>query len=84
MCMLTTSDDYCILLLLLGCSKVGKEQEMLMTDQKFYTLEEVADMLRVSVETVRRLVLSGEIEAKRVGRQYRISQENLNKYLEKK
>lgn len=57
---------------------------MLMTDQKFYTLEEVADMLRVSVETVRRLVLSGEIEAKRVGRQYRISQENLNKYLEKK
>ena len=57
---------------------------MLMTNQKFYTLEEVADMLRVSVETVRRLVLSGEIEAKRVGRQYRISQENLNKYLEKK
>ena len=57
---------------------------MLMTDQKFYTLEEVADMLRVSIETVRRLVLSGEIEAKRVGRQYRISQENLNKYLEKK
>jgi excisionase family DNA binding protein len=82
--MLTTSNDYCILLLLLGFSKVGKEQEMLMTDQKFYTLEEVADMLRVSVETVRRLVLSGEIEAKRVGRQYRISQENLNKYLEKK
>ena len=82
--MLTTSDDYCILLLLLGFSKVGKEQKMLMTNQKFYTLEEVADMLRVSVETVRRLVLSGEIEAKRVGRQYRISQENLNKYLEKK
>ena len=57
---------------------------MLMTDQKFYTLEEIADILRVSVETVRRLIISGDIEAKRVGRQYRISQENLNKYLEKK
>jgi putative molybdopterin biosynthesis protein len=57
---------------------------MLMADQKFYTLEEVANMLRVSVETVRRLIIHGEIDAKRVGRQYRISQENLNKYLERK
>ena len=48
---------------------------------KFYTIEEVADILRVNPATVRKLIESGELGATRVGRQYRISQEALDDYI---
>jgi excisionase family DNA binding protein len=48
---------------------------------KFYTVEEVADILRVSTATVRNLIASGELAATQVGRQYRISQESLDDYI---
>jgi putative molybdopterin biosynthesis protein len=56
---------------------------MLLMSETMYTVEEIAKMLRVSTETVRKLIAQGEIRAKRVGRQYRISQEALNEYLSK-
>lgn len=43
--------------------------------QDFYTMREVAAMLRVSRFTVSRLIAKGELAATRVGRQYRISVE---------
>lgn len=46
-----------------------------------YTIEEVAKILRVSEATVRRLIKSGQLEAIQVGSQYRISQEELDKFL---
>jgi excisionase family DNA binding protein len=51
--------------------------------ETMYTVDEVAKMLRVSTETIRKLIASGEIRAKRVGRQFRISQEALDEYLRK-
>ena len=36
------------------------------------TVEEVADLLRISKQVVYRMILDGEIAASRVGRQYRI------------
>lgn len=56
---------------------------MLVMSETMYTVDEVAKMLRVSTETVRKLIAQGEIKAKRVGRQYRISQEALSAYLSK-
>jgi excisionase family DNA binding protein len=46
-----------------------------------YTIEEVAQVLKVSVATVRRLIRSGRLEASLVGKQYRVSQEDLDKFL---
>jgi len=45
------------------------------------TVGEVADRLRVSNMTVYRLVQSGEVPALRVGRSYRIREEDLDRYL---
>ena len=46
-----------------------------------HTIEEVAKILRVSEATVRRLIKSGQLEAIQVGSQYRISQEELDRFL---
>ncbi len=48
-----------------------------------YTVEEVAQMLRVSSATVRRLIENGELKAIRVGKQLRISKEAFEDYKEK-
>ena len=49
-----------------------------------YTIQEVARILKVSEQVVRQLVTSGELESKRVGRQYRVTRESLDKYLGRK
>jgi excisionase family DNA binding protein len=45
------------------------------------TVAEVADVLRVSNMTVYRLIKGGEIPALRVGKNYRIRQDDLEAYL---
>jgi excisionase family DNA binding protein len=52
-------------------------------DPKFLTIAEVATMIRVSKMTVYRLVHSGELPAVRVGRSFRVTEEDVNAYLEK-
>jgi excisionase family DNA binding protein len=47
----------------------------------FVTVGEVAGMLRVSNMTVYRLVQSGQLPAVRIGRSYRIRQEDVDRYL---
>ena len=42
------------------------------SDLRFLTVQEVADMMRVSTMTVYRLVHAGELPAVRFGRSYRI------------
>lgn len=49
---------------------------------RFATVAEVARRLRVSNMTVYRLVKSGELPAVRVGRGYRIPEQELLRYLE--
>lgn len=52
-----------------------------MSETKYYTPKEVAKLLRVNERTVLNLIAAGELKAHRVGRQYRISQEQLDEYL---
>ena len=48
---------------------------------KFLTVAEVATMMRVSKMTVYRLVHGGELPAVRVGRSFRVLEEDVDEYL---
>jgi excisionase family DNA binding protein len=48
---------------------------------RYVTVAEVAEQLRVSNMTVYRLVQAGTIPALRVGRSYRIREEDVDRYL---
>jgi excisionase family DNA binding protein len=48
---------------------------------RFLTVAEVAETLRVSTMTVYRLIKSGELRAVRVGKSYRLTEEDLDRYL---
>ncbi len=52
------------------------------SEAKFLTVAEVAAMMRVSKMTVYRLVHSGELPAVRVGRSFRVREEDANAYLQ--
>lgn len=47
------------------------------------TMEEAAELLRISAVTVRRLIADKQIKSIRVGRQIRIRQQELNDYLDR-
>ena len=49
---------------------------------RFLTPAEVADHLRVSAMTVYRLIKSGELRAARIGKSYRISEDDVDAYLQ--
>ncbi|MBO9522473.1 MAG: helix-turn-helix domain-containing protein [Nocardioidaceae bacterium] len=51
------------------------------SEVKFLTIAEVASVMRVSKMTVYRLVHNGELPAVRVGRSFRVSEEDVNEYL---
>ncbi len=45
----------------------------------FYSVQEVAEILSLSEQTIRKLIHEGKLEALRLGRTYRISYESLIK-----
>lgn len=47
----------------------------------FYTVEEVAEKLRMHPESVRRLIRQGKIKASKGGNKWLIEQTDLEKYL---
>lgn len=47
----------------------------------YFTINEIADILRVSPPTVRKLIADGKLVAVRVGGQSRISVEDFNQFL---
>lgn len=51
-----------------------------MTD-KYYTLQEVAEIIKVSYLTVYRWVQAGKITTHRVGKQYRIAHSDLQQII---
>lgn len=59
--------------------KLGGE----INDVVFLTIAEVAARMRVSKMTVYRLVHSGELPAVRVGRSFRVTENDVNDYLRK-
>jgi excisionase family DNA binding protein len=50
-------------------------------EQSFLTPQEVSDLLRVSIHTVRRWIKEGKLPAYKVGRVWRISKTDLDKWL---
>ena len=56
---------------------------MKLTDE-YYTIQEVADKLKVAYLTVYRWIQAGKLEAVKAGKQYRITKENLEKFINKK
>ena len=47
-----------------------------------YTVEEVADYLRVSEKTVRNYLRSGKLKAYRIGNRYNITSESVKSFVE--
>ena len=53
------------------------------SEGKFLTVAEVAATMRVSKMTVYRLVHNGDLPAVRVGRSFRVTEDDVNEYLRK-
>jgi excisionase family DNA binding protein len=51
------------------------------TQARLLTVNEVADLLRVSRMTVYRLIKEGQLKALRVGRSYRLREDDVDEYL---
>jgi excisionase family DNA binding protein len=56
-------------------------QQLDSTHSRFMTVGEVAAVLRVSNMTVYRLINAGELAAVRIGRSFRVREEDLDRYL---
>ena len=54
-----------------------------MVKEQYYTIEEVAKMLKVVYLTVYRWIQDGKLRAYKAGRQYRIEKSDLDNFLEK-
>lgn len=54
-----------------------------LSEATFLTIAEVAAMMRVSKMTVYRLVHNGDLPALRVGRSFRVSEKDVDAYLQK-
>jgi excisionase family DNA binding protein len=50
---------------------------------RFLTVAEVAEMMRVSTMTVYRLIKSGDLHAVRIGKSYRLTEDEVDRFLAK-
>lgn len=51
-------------------------------DKSYFTIYEVADLMQLSHKTIRRMIKSGELPAKRYGNRWRIRVDDLVKFTE--
>ena len=54
-----------------------------MENKEFYTAEELAEKLRVNIMTIYRYIKAGKLKAYKFGKEFRIDQEEFNRFLEK-
>ena len=52
-----------------------------MEKEQYYTIEEVAEMLKVAYLTVYRWIQAGKLNAVKAGKQYRIKKDDLDSFL---
>lgn len=52
-------------------------------DIKLYTLQEVANILKVSRQTIYNYVTAQKLKATKYGKEYRVTEENLQEFIEK-
>ena len=55
-----------------------------MIDKKYYTVQEVADLLKLHWQSVLTYIKNGELEALKLGKGYRISQIALETFISKR
>jgi len=55
-----------------------------MAEMTYYTPQEVAEILKVHRRSITRWIREGRLTAVRVGQQYRISKQDLEKFLEQR
>jgi len=55
-----------------------------MTEEQYYSIEEVSKMLKVAYLTVYRWIQANKLKAYKAGKQYRITNEDLSKFLKKR
>ena len=48
----------------------------------FYTTEEVAELLKISAKTVREMIKDKRLQAVRVGKEYRITEDQIRQYID--
>ncbi len=65
------------------CAMTPSDSRGDISEVKFLTVAEVAAMMRVSKMTVYRLVHNGELPAVRVGRSFRVTEDDVNEYIRK-
>jgi excisionase family DNA binding protein len=58
--------------------------EINMTDKKYYTVQEVADLLKLHWQSVLTYIKNGDLEAIKLGKGYRISQQALDSFIAKR
>jgi excisionase family DNA binding protein len=51
-------------------------------DDKYYTIQEIADILKVNYMTVYRWIRAGKMEAYQLQKQYRIRENDFQKFME--
>lgn len=50
-------------------------------EEKFYTINEVAELLDMHHKTIRKFISEGSLKANKVGKQWRISEQDLNSFM---
>lgn len=55
-----------------------------MSDEQLLTVEQVANLMQVHVETVRVWIRRGDLVAINIGNEYRIARSDLNEFIEKR
>ena len=55
-----------------------------MVDKAYYTVQEIADLLKLHWQSVLTYIKKGELEALRLGKGYRISQQSLDDFIAKR
>jgi len=54
-----------------------------MINKQYYSIQEVAKMLKVTYLTVYRWIKAGKLQSVKAGKQYRITETEVNKFLQK-
>jgi excisionase family DNA binding protein len=59
----------------------ASRQRRIFADQQFYAIPEVAERLKVKEELIRELIRRGDLHAFRIGKAYRITDDDIDNYL---
>lgn len=54
-----------------------------MINEQYYTIKEVAKMLKVAYLTVYRWIRAGKLNSNKAGKQYRVKKEDLDRFIER-